>query len=78
MIEDTERLSGLGRLAKEQDSMLLAAGFEPLEGTLWRRDGVHFGREAAMQSAQRDPLRCGGYPRPGYVQTPAAEGGEAS
>ena len=52
---------GLGKLNKEQDSMLLGEGFEPAGGGLWRRDGTYFGREAAMQKAHRGILQRGGY-----------------
>jgi len=43
-------------LLDREDFALVAAGFEPTEeeGTLWRRDGVWFGREAALQSARKD------------------------
>ncbi len=39
-----------------EDFALAAAGFEPTEkeGTLWRKDGVLFGREAALQSARKN------------------------
>ena len=42
-------------LLDREDFALVAAGFEPTEeeGTLWRRDGVWFGREAALQSARK-------------------------
>jgi hypothetical protein len=38
-----------------EDFALIAAGFEPTEeeGTLWRKAGVWFGREAALQSARK-------------------------
>ena len=52
---------GLGKLNKEQDSMLLGEGFEPAGGGLWRRDGTYFGREAAMQKAHRGILQRSGY-----------------
>jgi len=39
---------------KNQDITLVAAGFEPTEeGTLWRKGGVWFGKEAALQSARK-------------------------
>ena len=43
-------------LLDREDFALIAAGFEPTEeeGTLWRKDGVLFGREAALQSARKD------------------------
>jgi hypothetical protein len=51
---------GLGKLSKEQDSMLLGEGFDPAGDGLWRRDGTYFGREAAMQKAQSEILQRGG------------------
>jgi hypothetical protein len=43
-------------LLEREDFALVAAGFEPTEeeGTLWRKDGVLFGREAALQRARKD------------------------
>ena len=43
-------------LLDRKDVALVAAGFEPTEeeGTLWRKDGVLFGREAALQRARKD------------------------
>jgi hypothetical protein len=42
------------QLLKNQDFTLVAAGFEATEeGTLWRKDGVWFGREAALQRARK-------------------------
>jgi hypothetical protein len=39
----------------KEDGMLVAAGFNPEEGgALWRRDGVTFGRGAALQCARRE------------------------
>ena len=44
----------LAQLHKE-DVMLVAAGFEPVEvGDLWSRNGVSYGREAALQFAWRE------------------------
>jgi hypothetical protein len=42
-------------LLDREDFALIAAGFEPTEeeGTLWRKAGVWFGREAALQSARK-------------------------
>lgn len=53
--------SGLSKLTKEQYSMLLVEGFEPVGSDLWRRDGTYFGKEAAMQKAQSGLLQRGGY-----------------
>jgi hypothetical protein len=46
----------LFRLLNREDFALVAAGFEPTEeeGTLWRKDGVLFGREAALQGARKE------------------------
>jgi hypothetical protein len=43
-------------LLDREDFALVAGGFEPTEeeGTLWRKGGVWFGREAALQSARKD------------------------
>jgi hypothetical protein len=51
----------VGKLNKEQDSMLLGEGFEPAADGLWRRDGTYFGREAAMQKAHSGQLQRGDY-----------------
>jgi hypothetical protein len=51
----------VGKLNKEQDSMLLGEGFEPAADGLWRRDGTYFGREAAMQKARSRMLQRGDY-----------------
>ena len=61
MTRGTKEPFGLGKLTKEQDSMLFVEGFEPAGGGLWRRDGTYFGREAAMQKAQSELLQRGGY-----------------
>ena len=46
----------------EEDRGLVAAGFEPVEGTnLWKREGVFFGREAASQGAWRKPYEHRGW-----------------
>lgn len=43
-------------LLDREDFALIAAGFEPVdkEGTLWKKDGVCFGREAALQSSRKE------------------------
>ena len=54
--EDAKREApdGLERLRKGEDALLLEHGFE-LEGSdLCVKDGVCFGREAALQQARRD------------------------
>jgi hypothetical protein len=41
-------------LLDRENFALVAAGFEPNEeGTMWRKDGVWFGREAALHSARK-------------------------
>ena len=43
-------------LIDREDFALVAAGFEPIdeEDTLWKKDDVCFGREAALQSARKE------------------------
>ncbi len=45
---------------EKEDLLLLDLGFEPAGKDLWRRDGIHFGREAALQRVQRELLDSGG------------------
>ncbi len=40
-------------LRRREDSALLAEGFEPTEEGLWRKDGLWYGREAALQYVRR-------------------------
>ena len=51
MADGSEEQLGTDKLRKAQDSVLLAEGFEPAGGDLWRRDGIYYGREAALQEA---------------------------
>ena len=44
---------GYKRLRERENSTLLRAGFEPVGDNLWKREGVIFGREAALQYARR-------------------------
>jgi hypothetical protein len=53
LTEGSEEQLGFGKLRKAEDSALLAEGFDPAGGVLWRRDGTYFGREAALQNALR-------------------------
>ena len=39
---------------EKQDNILLTAGFEPTENALWMKNGVYYGREAALQYALRE------------------------
>ena len=43
-------------LLDREDFALVAAGFEPIdeECTLWKKDCVCFGRDAALQSARKE------------------------
>ena len=62
MTEGRKDASPSSKLTKEQDALLVAEGFEPAGGGfLWRRDGVYFGREAALQNAQSRLLQRDGY-----------------
>ena len=51
MTQGSEEQRGIAKLKKAQDSVLLAEGFEPAGGDLWRREGIYYGREAALQYA---------------------------
>ena len=51
MTQGSEDHPGVAKLTKREDSVLLAEGFEPAEGDLWRREGIYYGREAALQVA---------------------------
>ena len=53
----SEEHSSVVKLRKAQDSVLLAEGFEPAGGELWRREGIYFGREAALQEAHSSLLQ---------------------
>ena len=57
MADGSEEQLGTDKLRKAQDSVLLAEGFEPAGGDLWRRDGIYFGREAALQYAHSSLLQ---------------------
>jgi len=57
LTEGSEEQFGLIKLKKEQDSVLLAEGFEPAGGDLWRRAGIYYGREAALQEAHSSLLQ---------------------
>jgi hypothetical protein len=42
-------------IREKEESILLKTSFEPLEdGILWEKDGVYYGREAALQDALRE------------------------
>ena len=57
LIKGSEEQRGVAKLKKEQDSVLLAEGFKAVGGDLWRRDGIYFGREAALQEAHSSLLQ---------------------
>jgi hypothetical protein len=43
----------LKRLRDRENSTLRSGGFEPVGDNLWKREGIIFGREAALQYARR-------------------------
>jgi hypothetical protein len=47
----------VAKLRKREDCILLADGFEPAGGDLWRREGIYYGREAALQYAHSSLLQ---------------------
>ena len=49
-------------LREKEDLLLLDLGFEPAGKDLWRRNGIHFGREAALQRVHHELLERGGGP----------------
>jgi hypothetical protein len=51
LADGSEKHLGVAKLRKREDSVLLAEGFEPAGGDLWRREGIYYGREAALQYA---------------------------
>jgi hypothetical protein len=61
LTQGSEELPGVAELKKAQDSVLLAEGFEPAGGDLWKRDGIYFGREAALQYAHSSLLQSRSY-----------------
>ena len=52
MTQGSEDQPGVAKLRKREDSVLLAEGFKAVGGDLWRREGIYYGREAALQYAQ--------------------------
>ncbi len=46
---------------QREDLLLFSRGFEDMGEDLWRRNGIHFGREAALQTGQRELLEHDGY-----------------
>ncbi len=67
------------KVRQREDLLLLSRGFEDMGEDLWRRNGIHFGREAALQTGQRELLERDGYTIYDlYEQTLGDEEGEAS
>ena len=52
-LQDALVRQGYKRLRERENSTLRSAGFEPVGDNLWKREGVIFGREAALQYARR-------------------------
>ena len=53
-IHPEDRSYGAERLRQEEDALLEAGGFEQEVGAeLWAKEGVCYGREAALQKARR-------------------------
>ena len=48
------------KFRQREDLLLLSLGFERMGEELWRRDGIHFGREAALQTGQLELLERDG------------------
>ena len=57
MTQGSEDHPGVAKLTKREDSVLLAEGFKPAGGDLWRREGIYYGREAALQEAHSSLLQ---------------------
>jgi hypothetical protein len=55
-VEGGFRTPPSGRLRQEEDAMLTAAGFKPVDlrnSVLWvKEDGVYYGRKAALQAVK--------------------------
>ena len=49
------------KVRQREDLLLLSMGFERMGEELWRRDSIHFGREAALQTGQRELIERNGY-----------------
>ena len=62
---------------EKEDLLLLDLGFEPAGKDLWRRDGIHFGREAALQRVHHELLERGGGPT-GYTHYEQSLGDDES
>ncbi len=49
----TWAIDGFERLREEENAMLVETSFEPVGSDLWEKNGVCYGREAALQYARR-------------------------
>ena len=51
---ETSAPTGFERLQEEEDALLFEGGFEPAGSSdlLWVKDGVCYGREAALQTVR--------------------------
>ena len=54
-----EPSEGAGKLRERDDAALEAAGFEQVGAVLWAKEGVYYGRVAALQKT--GPRRPGWY-----------------
>ena len=57
LTQGSEDQPGVVKLRKREDSILLAEGFKLVGGDLWRREGIYYGREAALQVAHSRVLQ---------------------
>jgi hypothetical protein len=57
LTQGSEKQPGVAKLTKREYSILLAEGFKPVGGDLWRREGIYYGREAALQYAHSSLLQ---------------------
>ena len=57
MTQGSKDQPGVDKLREREDSVLLAEGFKPVGADLWRREGIYFGREAALQYAHSSLLQ---------------------
>ena len=57
LTQASEEQPGVVKLRKAQDTVLLAEGFKAVGGDLWSRDGIYYGREAALQYAHSSLLQ---------------------
>ena len=80
LTKGSEEQRGVAKLRKREDSILLAEGFKAVGGDLWRRDGIYYGREAALQEAHSSLLQHAvraAYDRAAYDEPGEAPQGKA-